>query len=322
MKIENLLTACLAQPHISLKDREIGKELILNRDHQKGNMLFIPILEGITLAFIDIHASTWPAPSFPSKNVKGPFVINYCIDGRCEMLLNNGCYVYVSKNQYSLSQQYAQNQYQYPNNLYQGIEIFVDFDQPNEFLQKEIGIDLSLLATKYCDNEATFIAPTDSKIESSFQQLWFLKDSSLLQMKLATLSLLALLMEEKKLVQKQCIFYTQSQVDIAKQAEKICTQDLSVHHSAKELAQLFSISETSLKNYFRAVFGQNISVYMKEKRMNKALELLEESDLNMGQIAIQVGYSNQSKFAKTFKSWIEMTPFEYRRQYHLKQRKV
>lgn len=317
MKMEDVLKECLEQPHISLKTNPIGNELILNHNGQKGRMLFIPVLEGITLAYIDIHAASWPAPDLHSNNGKGPFVINYCVDGRCEMLLNNGHYVYVSTNQYSLSQQYAQNQYQYPNSLYQGIELFIDVDT-NSLILEELGINLITLVKKYCRNEATYIAPTDSKIESAFQHLWNIKEQSLLQMRLAVLSLLALFTEEKQPIQKQCIFYTQSQVEIAKQAEKICIQDLSQHHSVKELAQLFSISETSLKNYFRAVYGQNISIYMKEKRMQKAAELLEESQQNIAYIANQVGYTNQSKFANVFKSFYQVTPFEYRRQYRLK----
>lgn len=315
--MEDVLKECLEQPHVSLKSNPIGNELILNHNWEKGSMLFIPLFEGITLAYIDIHAKTWPAPELHSDNGKGPFVINYCIEGQCEMLLNNKDYVYVSKNQYSLSQQYAQNQYQYPNSLYQGIELFMDVDTNSKILE-ELEIDLVSIIQKYCRNEVTYIAPTDSKIESAFQNLWNVKESSLLQMRLATLSLLALFTEEKHIVQKQCVFYTQSQVEIAKQVEKICMQDLSQHHSVKELAQLFSISETSIKNYFRAVYGQNISIYMKEKRMQKAAELLENSQQNIAYIANQVGYTNQSKFANVFKSFYHVTPFEYRRQYHLK----
>ena len=84
-----------------------------------------------------------------------------------------------------------------------------------------------------------------------------------------------------------------------------------------ELAEYFSISETSLKNYFRGVYGQNISVYLREMRMNKAGELLASTRLSVAEIAAQVGYLNQSKFASVFKKHFGVSPLEYRRTRHL-----
>ena len=92
---------------------------------------------------------------------------------------------------------------------------------------------------------------------------------------------------------------------------------LRLHHPAWELAEYFSISETSLKNYFRGVYGQNISVYLREMRMNKAGELLASTRLSVAEIAAQVGYLNQSKFASVFKKHFGVSPLEYRRTRHL-----
>ncbi|MFR9111761.1 MAG: helix-turn-helix transcriptional regulator [Acutalibacteraceae bacterium] len=96
--------------------------------------------------------------------------------------------------------------------------------------------------------------------------------------------------------------FTETQVDIAKRVEKIITSDLRQHHPAWELAAQFSVSETSLKNYFRGVFGQNISIYLREVRMKKAAELLITTRLSVSEVAEQVGYVNQSKFAAVFKN--------------------
>ena len=110
-----------------------------------------------------------------------------------------------------------------------------------------------------------------------------------------------------------CTFFTETQVDIAKRVEKIITSDLRQHHPAWELAAQFSVSETSLKNYFRGVFGQNISIYLREVRMKKAAELLTSTRLSVAEIAELVGYMNQSKFASVFKKQFGLSPLEYRR---------
>lgn len=90
---------------------------------------------------------------------------------------------------------------------------------------------------------------------------------------------------------------------------------ITTHHPAWELAEEFSISETSLKNYFRGVYGQNVSVYLREIRMNKAGELLATTRLSVAEIAEQVGYLNQSKFASVFQKTIRcissgISPFQ------------
>ena len=99
-------------------------------------------------------------------------------------------------------------------------------------------------------------------------------------MKIYSLALFSYLQNLDHLPPSQaCTFFTETQVDIAKQVEKIITSDLRQHHPAWELAARFCVSETSLKNYFRGVYGQNISVYLREIRLKKAAELFASTKL-------------------------------------------
>ena len=59
-------------------------------------------------------------------------------------------------------------------------------------------------------------------------------------------------------------------LDRAKEVRSILLSDLSHNHTAQELAERFQIGETSLKNYFRGVFGENLSVWLREARMRRA----------------------------------------------------
>ena len=139
-------------------------------------------------------------------------------------------------------------------------------------------------------------------------------------MKLYSLSLFSLLLNPQAPPSSRvCTFFTEAQVTIAKRTEKIITADLSKHHPARELADKFGISATSLKNYFRGVYGQNLSVYLKDLRMEKAADLLVSTTQSVSEVAEQVGYLNQSKFAAVFKKQYGQTPLEYRRSIHLKQ---
>jgi AraC-like DNA-binding protein len=96
---------------------------------------------------------------------------------------------------------------------------------------------------------------------------------------------------------------------------KIITRDLSVHYSIDKLAKDFCVSPTSLKNYFQGVYGQSISAYLRCKRMNKAVEYLEESSRQVADIALSIGYENASKFSAAFKLAAGESPLEYRRRH-------
>ena len=84
-------------------------------------------------------------------------------------------------------------------------------------------------------------------------------------MKLCVLELLHLLLDAGNVVQEKTLtFYTSIQVEIAKKAEQILTADLKQHIPMKQVAQQFGVSETSLKNYFRGVYGKNVSDYLRD----------------------------------------------------------
>lgn len=81
-----------------------------------------------------------------------------------------------------------------------------------------------------------------------------------------------------------------------------------------ELSRRFGLSQTVLKECFRAVCGESIAAFSRRARMQRAAELLRETDENVLEVAMRVGYSNASKFAGAFRSVMGSTPREYRRK--------
>lgn len=227
MKINDVLKKCVENPCVSLKEGPHSTRLVLNQPDGRGLITFFPLFPGISLAYIFINSSTWPAPElFPeSPEGKGPLVINYCILGRCELLLNNGNYVYLKNGDFSLSENYAKQQYVYPGGVYEGLELFLDTSQAMKeaaFLPDIFRMNLTELSNLYCPNETTYICPSlPSETRNTLSQLWDLYDapegSALFSMQLLTLKLLHdLLTAEKPPKSKLCEFFTPSQVEIAK----------------------------------------------------------------------------------------------------------
>ncbi|MDO4281560.1 MAG: AraC family transcriptional regulator [Peptococcaceae bacterium] len=327
MTIEDIITKCIEMPGISIKRNDHCAELLLKTKDGKGSMTFFPLFPGLTLAYIFVNATSWPAPHFHEDHTikKGPLLLNYCVAGRCELTLNNGNFVYVKDGELSLTERFAGQQYIYPRRIYEGMEFFVDIDTLTAqcaWVQTAFDIDFHKIIDQFCPGGSTYISTVTPDVEEILAKLWELFDVamplSVAQMKAYALALFSLLQGLHDIPPSQaCTFFTATQVDIAKRVEKIMTADLRQHHPAWELAAQFSISETSLKNYFRGVYGQNISVYLREMRMKKAAELLVNTRLSVAQIAEQVGYMNQSKFAAVFKKQFGLSPLEYRRAKHL-----
>ena len=69
------------------------------------------------------------------------------------------------------------------------------------------------------------------------------------------------------------------QVNFAKEAEKLLTENLARRESITGIANQLGVGASSLKNWFRSVFGKSISEYMRDLRIQEAKRLLSDSAL-------------------------------------------
>lgn len=82
-----------------------------------------------------------------------------------------------------------------------------------------------------------------------------------------------------------------------------------------ETARFFNYSEAHLSRIIKKYSGRNFSEIIKTIRLQKAVELLEETDLSISEIADQMGYTDNSHFHKVFKQHYGITPIQYRKDY-------
>jgi len=85
-------------------------------------------------------------------------------------------------------------------------------------------------------------------------------------------------------------------------AEKIILDNLYLPFVGIDyISQEIRISPTKLKANFKRVFGVSLLQYHKEKNMLLAIQLIQNSDIPIKNIAMVTGYENAGKFAYTFK---------------------
>lgn len=78
------------------------------------------------------------------------------------------------------------------------------------------------------------------------------------------------------------------------------------------LASQFFISESNCRKIITKTLSKSLHEYLSEIRLNKAKQLLIDTDLNVEQISFEVGYSNPKYFYRKFKKATHYTPLEYR----------
>jgi AraC-like DNA-binding protein len=88
--------------------------------------------------------------------------------------------------------------------------------------------------------------------------------------------------------------------------------DLARPWSAAELARMAHCSTEHLRRLCLRELGRSPMQQVTYMRVQRAAELLQESDDKLAAIATMIGYSDAFVLSKTFKKWIGSTPSEYR----------
>lgn len=103
--------------------------------------------------------------------------------------------------------------------------------------------------------------------------------------------------------------------DTIRRVHDFTLEHLGERITIEELSHMFLMNPTTLKEEFKAVYGESIAAHTKEHRMELAAELLSSTSMSMAEIAGHVGYESQSKFTEAFKSFYGMLPTEYRKNH-------
>jgi len=92
------------------------------------------------------------------------------------------------------------------------------------------------------------------------------------------------------------------------------TGDLTKPLTARELADTCGMSESGFSRYFRRATGNAFTDFVNRVRINRACQLLMETDRLVTSICFEVGFNNVSNFNRRFLEIKGMRPSEFRRQ--------
>lgn len=92
------------------------------------------------------------------------------------------------------------------------------------------------------------------------------------------------------------------------------TADMARPLAAAELAAELGMSESRFSRFFKRATGNTFPDFVNRIRINRACQLLMDTDRQITAICFEVGFNNVANFNRRFLDIKGMTPSEYRRQ--------
>lgn len=87
--------------------------------------------------------------------------------------------------------------------------------------------------------------------------------------------------------------------------------------SVEELASEAGLSRSAFSQRFNKLMGLPVAQYITQWRLQKAKQMLLQTDQNMLEIALRIGYQTEAAFNKVFKRHFGVAPGAYRRKHYL-----
>lgn len=281
-----------------------------------GFMTVYQVYPGIQLIYNDFKAASCCWDGNMNKNI---LEINHCQEGREGCRLASGFSLYLGEGDLSVhTMDNCAAEMSFPLKHYRGISVALNLEAVAENppgILAESGIDILQFREKFCMDGKCFIMRAKDEIEHIFSELYSVPDclqKPYFQFKVQELLLFLHMVDVKK--EKQRELYTSPQVESVKEIHKALVSNLQERPTIEELSKKYLINTTALKDTFKGIYGQPIGAYMKEYRMKQAAVLLRQTQATIAEIANQVGYENQSKFAAAFRDIFKIAPAEYRKQ--------
>lgn len=281
-----------------------------------GCMEVFSVFPGIELVYKDFSMKESEA----DLRVDGEILeTNYCHEGREEGWWVCGDYLYLGPGDMSVTRmEDGEPPLVFPSGHYRGIAVILDLgilkDAPLPVFSSR-SLELDRLADKFCPGRHFFAMRANSHISHIFSELYDIpgevRDD---YFKIKILELLMYLRLVDPAAERRIDRITKGQIDVIKAVRERLCKDLSQNLTIEQLAKEFCISPTALKTNFKLVYDLSVKEYLRRQRMEQGAYLLRIGNMPAGDIARQVGYTNQSKFASAFKAQFGLSPMEYRRK--------
>lgn len=240
----------------------------------------------------------------------------YCRRGRVGWNMRGGISVYLGEGDLSVHSAgcCADSCMMFPLGYAEGLSVSMDLAVLQETFPpvlRDSGVNVQALHQTFCAEKPVAI-PASQRLEEIFSPIYSapsVQRKAYLYLKMQELLLyLSRVRPQKEMLPP----YESQQTEMIKEIHRELTTHLEQRLTIEDLARKYLINTSTLKEVFKAVYGQPIGAYMKGYRVEYAMKLLRGTRMSIQEIAERVGYRTPGKFSKAFKDVAQMLPTEYR----------
>jgi AraC family transcriptional regulator, transcriptional activator of pobA len=94
----------------------------------------------------------------------------------------------------------------------------------------------------------------------------------------------------------------------------VLERDFARHHEARHYADALAVPQPVLTRALRALTGSGLKALISDRVLLEGARLLRFTDLDVGEIAYRIGFSDRLYFSRAFKRRYGLAPTEYRRE--------
>ena len=97
-------------------------------------------------------------------------------------------------------------------------------------------------------------------------------------------------------------------------AKEYIDKNINSNPTVKEISEIINISEFHFFKLFKQTFHISPHAYLLNQKICRAKELLANQE-EIAQVAYELGFADQSHFSRVFKSYVAVTPNEYKKSF-------
>lgn len=290
-------------------------------DDTKGVLERYRLDEDYEVSILKASGKTAQGLFYPILNANVVEIL-YCFGGECKIYSKTDGKTYILKKGdilfYKINNESLEN-YSFESKDFKKILIFLNVDKLSKKIL-ESDIDEEILS-KWIDNlfsmfedDIFCMGRSNSQINILVHQIENAKVNTLneyFQFKSKIFQLIFLTLEIQAKFGEDVL---QDDIEIVRKAKRIIN-GYPVYEipSTKELCKIMMLSNYQLQRSFKNIYGITTSLYIQKIKMEYAKSLLETTNRNILDIAVEIGYENPSKFSIAFKKYYGILPNKYRK---------
>lgn len=297
-----------------LISRKPGCSVISYQCNGTGILYDYSIFPGIDLIFMDFNCSDIFDEPNEMRNV---LEIRHYQEGRVEFEFEGDKVFHLQQDEFCVNGMLNMPaRYSFPFDYCSGLSLVLDKNSMTEVTRSQLAlfqIDISVLEEDLDTAHQWYICKTPPSMCHVFEELYAAKEHETSQyFRIKVLELLYHATKLRKEDRVAATYYAREHIEIVKRVRKAMLKDLSRSTPLEQFLRGEAISTVTFQTIFKQIYGRSPYAYLKHDRMNSAAVQLRESNESINQIALSLGYSNASKFARAFRDVFGVLPKDYR----------